>query len=129
MENEQSMFIKKVIDYDQDAFEADLIVSDGTFDLLCYAQPFDIADIDEPFELTPLDYSDVMTCEERYVVEKTNDSYYSHRVQGKLLDFDKGIVAVGSIIIQDVSVIPKDIKAGQFIEFTCSRFDYMLKKR
>ena len=35
------MDIKKIIDYEIDAHEADLIVSDGKHDLLCYAQPFE----------------------------------------------------------------------------------------
>ena len=30
------MFIKNVIDFDEDSGEVDLIVSDGTYDLLCF---------------------------------------------------------------------------------------------
>ena len=67
----------------------------------------------------------IMTIDkEEYAIEKTDQGYFSYRFKGKLLDAEKGVVAINNIIIEDVGQIPKDIRDGQFIEFTCLRVDY-----
>lgn len=35
------MFVKKIVQFDEDALEAVVIVSDGVHELMCYAQPFE----------------------------------------------------------------------------------------
>ncbi len=60
------MFIKQVINYEIDALEADLIVSDGKHDLMCYAQPFE--DIAQSFYLSAFRPDNVFRAEKNVVI-------------------------------------------------------------
>ena len=123
------MYIKEIKSYYEEGKEADLIISDGAFELMAYAQPFLKRFKDEKFKLIAFTSENIMTIDkEEYAIEKTNEGYYSYWFKGKLLDAKKGIVAINNIIIEDVGWIPKDIHDGQFIEFTCQRVDYVCAK-
>ena len=123
------MYIKKIVSYDEVAREADLIISDGKYDLMVYAQPFLTKYKDEKFKLIAFTADNIMTIDkEEYAIEKTNQGYYSYWFKGKLIDSKRGIVAINNIIIEDVGWIPNDIHDGEFIEFTCLRLDYQCMK-
>ena len=122
------MYIKEIISYDEEAREADLIISDGKYEIMSYAQPFLKEYTNDKFILIAFDSDDIMTIDkEEYAIEKTSQGYFSYNFKGKLLDSKKGIVAINNIIIEDVGWIPKDIQDGQFIEFKCLRVDYLHK--
>lgn len=119
------MFIKKIYDFDEDSGEAYLIVSDGTYDILCFCALYQnelqmLPAIEEvrTFLCDSIIKSDV----EKYLIVKKND-YYSYHLQGKVLDIDKNIVSVGDIIIKLDTPIPKDIKNSEYIEFNVFRLD------
>ena len=115
----------KILNYDEEAREADVLVTDGRFELLCYAHPFtpdDSAKHNRP--LSAFIKENVMRAlESEYIVEKTKHGYYSYRLQGKISDLQRRLVMVGNIVIELENVIPKDIREGEFIEFTVMRID------
>lgn len=119
------MFIKSVYSFDEDSGEADLIVSDGSYDVICFCSIFQnelqimpkIKGI-ETFMCDGIMRSD----DENYLIDKKID-YYSYHLQGKVLDVDKRIVSVGNIILKLDKPIPKDIKNYEFIEFDVLRLD------
>ena len=120
------MCIKKIFKCYEDYPEADVLVSDGEYELLCYALFYDNQEGDTNFTLSPLrGEADIMTCDRKYKIQKLDDGYYSYKLQGKLINVEDciGTVQIGSIIISDVSWVPRDIKIGEFIEFTVSRLD------
>ncbi len=117
------MYIKEIKDYYQSGMEADVIVSDGEFEILCYVQPFSgKQNID--FDLCPLDYSEIMTAtKNEYSIEKLETGFYDYFLRGKLINLEKGLVQIGGIIIKGIRYLPKDIREGEYIEFSVERMD------
>lgn len=108
------------------------MVSDGEFELLCYALFYDNQEGDTNFTLSAmmggnrslLANANVVTCDEKeYKIQK--NGYFSYKLQGKLISVenDKGTVQIGSLIINDVGWIPRDIKVGEFVKFEVARID------
>ncbi len=115
------MYISRIVDYNEDAQEATVIVSDGHYQLMCYAQPFSKK---EKFTLMAYNCSNIMTCEcQKYEIIKSDIAYFSYKLQGKLLDKERGIVQIGNIVIESVVHLPKDIKTNSFIQFEVFRVD------
>lgn len=128
----KSMFIKKIIDYDEEAQEADVIISDGENDLMCYAQPFNIKDRNKPFNLFAMLDSDVVrSYAQNCLIQKIDDGYYSYRICGRLIDVKEpmvSVVKVFNIIMEVGGPIPKDIIENEYIEFDVMRIDYFIKE-
>ncbi len=118
------MFIKKIYNFDEDSGEADLIISDGTYDIICFCSLFQ-----NELQIMPkIKEIETFMCDriiriddENYLIDKK--AYYSYHLQGKVLDIDKRIVSVGDIIIKLDKQIPKDIKNYEYIEFNVIRLD------
>lgn len=121
------MFIKKIYQYYADELEADVIVSDGNFELLCYALYCENFEGDTDFSLLPFGCRNVMTNDERVCrVIKLEESHFAYKLQGKLIDINdrnEGTIQIGSIIIDEIKYIPKDIKVGEYIECDTTRID------
>ncbi len=119
------VFIKKILWFDVTSEEAQVIVSDGEIDVICFSHPF-TRKLLEPLH-TPvccLDISHIVISKERAMCAIKNGSYWGYWVRGKLLHRKLGKVCVGKIILEvDASCIPCDIIDGAVIEFEVSRFD------
>lgn len=66
------MYIKEILCYDVESQEADILVSDGQYDLLCYAQPFSKEDSQKrPFSISAFMTGNVMRAlDDEYNVQK-----------------------------------------------------------
>ena len=118
------MFIRKIIDYDKDVGEADILVTDGQYEIICYVQLFE--NKNKHFSLFSFLTKDVKRIEKmEYKVTKGIKGYYSYEIQGKIIDVEKRIMRVGDIFITLEDVIPKDIKNNDYIEFSVERIDYI----
>lgn len=117
----------KIIDINwpsEEVLEAKIIVTDGIYDLICFAYPFKLKigdEIDIPlfaFEATHIQ----RIVNKEYTVEKQFlNSYY---FQGLLISKEKGLIKVGGFTIQIDDYIPADIKDLEFISFICDRLDF-----
>lgn len=119
------MFIQEIIWLERSCLEAELIVSDGAYRLLCFSCPCEHAVGDELHKpLECLDVHDICVAEENvYDVEKGKNPY-SYSLCGKICDINKGIIRVGEIKLHVAqNRIPKDIQSGQFVCFSTSRVD------
>ncbi len=119
------MYIKKIIDYDADSQEGDVIVTDGKFEIKCFAIDFS-GRCDVSFNLSAFGCYDIMTASNNeYVVKKLESERLEYFLQGKLLNVnaDEGIVKIGELLIKDVGWIPKDIKEGEFIELSVDQIE------
>ena len=119
------MFIKSIYSFDEDSGEADLIVSDGSYDVICFCSIFhnELQIMPKIKEIETFMCDGIMRInDENYLIDKKID-YYSYHLQGKVLDVDKCIVSVGNIILKLDKPIPKDIKNYEFIEFDVLRLD------
>ena len=119
------MFIKSIYSFDEDSGEVDLIVSDGSYDVICFCSIFqnELQIMPKIKEIETFMCDGIMRInDENYLIDKKID-YYSYHLQGKVLDVDKRIVSVGNIILKLDKPIPKDIKNYEFIEFDVLRLD------
>lgn len=115
------MYIKSYSFYGES--EASVGVTDGKYELICYAYPFD-SEV-KIFSLNTFLAKNIMIAREHeFKINKLHD-YYSYKLQGQLLDVEWNLFAVGDIIIKLDGYIPKDIINGDYIEFECVRVDLM----
>ena len=117
--------IKKIKWIAEEAREAELTISDGFNKCKVFAQPFrgKVNDIvKEPLC--------ALFCENIYLSHNSEpainmNSDDSFLIISKVVNMKKNLVCVGEIIIELDSEIPKDIYNGCFVQFTCSRFDFL----
>lgn len=126
------MFIKKINHIDYDSGEADIIVSDGEYELLCYCALIqesilkNICDINEIESFLCANIRRIDTSS--YLVQK-NNGYYSYHLQGAVISSSERIVCIGDIFIKLDIPLPKDICNHEFIEFDVVRLDCSIKSR
>lgn len=119
--------VKKIKFISIDAKEAELVVGDSVNECLVFSQPCGLNVGDEVFE--PIKILDVESLtkvldeNEKEKIQRSNESYYSHRCIARVVDKDEGIVSVGEIKMEMEGVIPNWADVGDLIEFTCSRLD------
>lgn len=115
------MFIKEIKEYDKISQEADIIVSDGQFEILCYAHPFELKK--SKWVLSTLFAENIMISFNKEPSVQKKDGYFDYKLTGKILNKSKQIVSVGEIIIELDGHIPNDLVEGNYIEFECMRID------
>ena len=124
MSVKSSMFIKEIRDYDVEAKEAEIVVSDGQFEVMTYAWPFENTQSGK-FRLNAFMTDQVMRATRKIsFVEKSENGYFAYRLQGKIINVEKRIVSVGKIEIILEDCIPKDIRQNEYVEFTVTRVDF-----
>jgi hypothetical protein len=104
--------------------EADVVITDGQFDLLCFCYPckYEKGQIFNEYIRT-LDADNIIRAEnQNFEVNKLSD-HFSYQLSGKLIDKTKGIIAIGKINIEVGGYIPPDINEGEFISFSTYRLD------
>ncbi|MBC1364867.1 hypothetical protein HB797_11555 [Listeria welshimeri] len=119
------IIIKKIKWIDKEAQEAEVLLSDNNYCILCFSCPCTLSensifeDIIYGFNVENI----FKLSQEEYAVEK-DDKSYSHKLKGKFVDDRNSILQIGEFII-DLSdgEIPKDTIAGDFIEVSVSRID------
>ncbi|MCM2989390.1 hypothetical protein M3580_09110 [Bacillus safensis] len=119
------MKVKRVNWISQEALEAEVVVSDGEFDIICFAQPFHQLEESELIQtIYCLNVSNVVKVEKRdYHIEKSVGDF-SYSLIGKLIDKHGEKVKIGKLLLElDNNLIPEDIKEGDFISFCCGRLD------
>lgn len=122
------MFIKEIIDYDKFSNEADLVISDGKYEVLCYCFQIDKSKPDNKVDsICSLFAHDCMIARQaEFKVEKLSD-YYSYHLQGEIIDVKELKIRIGELIIVLDSPLPKDLKNGDYVEFCVDRLDCIVK--
>lgn len=118
------MFIKQVKSFDKFSDEADIVVTDGKFELMCYCHPSIQYPIGtEVKDITSFLAKNIMRAECNDCLILKLEDYYAYHLQGKIIDLINKVVLIGGIqIILDMS-IPNDIKLGEYIEFDVLRLN------
>lgn len=119
------MFIKSINWIDKDLQEAEIIVSDGQIEVLCFSHPFQKAInavLEEPIHCL---YAEnlVLTQEQSISINKSN-GYFGYSLRGKLIDKKNKLVRLGDIIIcLEDAYISDSIPKNSYVEFDVSRLD------
>ena len=118
------MYVQDVLRFDQSGKEAELIVSDGAYEVLRYAYPIDAVKTGmtvsglSGFSCTNM----VRAAEQRCAVSKL-PSYFAYNLTGKLISKQEGIVQVNNLKISLDAHIPNDLSNGEYISFDVLRLD------
>lgn len=123
------MFVKEIKDYDSFSAEADIIVSDGEYDLLCYCYPADECIVGaKVLSLNALFTQNVKKCTDiNFKTEKLSD-YYSYKLFGNIRSVENAIICVGGLEIELNCKFPGDLKEGDFIECEVSRISCIVSE-
>ncbi|AOY76022.1 hypothetical protein [Clostridium formicaceticum] len=119
------MFIKSVNWIDEESQEAEVVVSDNSFELLCFSHPFRNKLGEELIEpIYCFDVSNVVLAFEQIPYAKKNKNSYGYSIRGLFINKDDKIVLIGNIkLCLEDGKIPSDISEGEYIEFDVSRLD------
>ena len=124
------MFVKKIVTYDAFSQEADIIVSDSIYDVLCYCHPVDNNILGaEVKEIVSLFATEIVRSDTNEYFIYKDVQPYSYYVCGQVIDLIKPRISIGQIIIILDHPLPKDIKKGEYVELKVDRFDCNLKRR
>ena len=119
------MQVKEIKMFDVREPETDIIVSDGTYEILtcCYNADKNTAIGDVVKNVEAFLVENIVRINTNgFLVEKAED-YYEYRLQGKVRDVEKSIIEIGDLQISLDCPLPKDICVGEFIEFMVKRLD------
>ncbi len=119
------MHVQQIKDYDDFSNEADIIVTDGTFELLCYCYPAEIYKVGTQVqEISSLFAKDIMRVSNSdYLVIKLINDHYAYHLQGEVVETTKPIIRIGGLKIILDTPFAKDIKSGEFVELDVYRLD------
>jgi len=118
------LFVKEIRDYDKFSDEADIIISDGRHNLLCYCFPTKMPKIGQTINtITSLFAKNIMRVKDNEFIIKKETNYYAYHLQGEVVDREIPKIRIGDIIICLDTPLPKDIKKGEYIELTVDRLD------
>ncbi|GIN75381.1 MULTISPECIES: hypothetical protein [Bacillus] len=118
------MKIKKIDWLSKEALEAEVVVTDGESEIICFAHPLNYkvdSNLEEPincFEVTELVKADKKV----YMIEKL-DGHFEYRFTGQLVDRQLETVKVGQFLIELDTDWPGDIENGDFVSFISKRLD------
>ncbi|MDR0587902.1 MAG: hypothetical protein LBG61_02855 [Burkholderiales bacterium] len=119
------MFVKAINWIDKDAQEAELIVSDGNIELLCFSQPCN-KKVNESIDslIYCFDAEDIQKSDERIAYTNKDDSYFGYSMCCNLLDLKDKIVQIGEIkLCLEGEEFPGDLVEGDYVKFNVSRLD------
>lgn len=121
------MFLKEIKEFDKHSGEADVVVSDGQYEVICYCHPFENNKIGSKItEINTLFAYEIMRIKDkRFYIQKIDD-YYSYYFYGKVVNANRALISIGGIIIRLDNDLSKDIKEGEFIEFKVKRLDCIM---
>lgn len=114
----------KLIYFDFEEKEADVLVRNNVGEFLCYIHPINtFDDLTKKFVLIAFLARNVKIADnDMYLISKISGDYYSFFFQGKLIDAN--MIEIGDVNIKINDYIPNDIGIGDFVSFECNRVDW-----
>lgn len=119
------MFVKDILNYSKDDKEADIVVSDGIYDVICYDYPIRNNLLLNKKISTIHAYlaSNIIKSDEEGFSIKKLSSYYSYVFVARVVSVEHRLVQIGMLMIYLDESIPLDIRNGDYISFKVSRLD------
>lgn len=113
----------KIIEYDYESFEATVKIVLSVGDIICYSYLENIEKINEEnIKLVSLYPTNIVLSQQNsYEIEKTNKSFYSYKITGRVTK--ERFVEIEGIFIDVENRIPKDIVENMYVTFETVRLD------
>ena len=119
-QGEGTIWIEKVNWLDKDNGEADIYLTDGIYNVVCFSSSF-YGDEEQEFKGQIYSY-EAENLYKKCEIRKKDDGIY--HLEGKMVDRENKIVRIGEFVISlSNSQIDKDILLNDYIEFEISRLD------
>lgn len=117
--------VKEIIWISKEILEAEVIVTDGRFEILCFSHPCRKKKGEELTEpLHALDTDRIVRLEVPSLYVKKLNKPFDYLIQGKLIDKSSGIIELGDIVIEiGRHAVPGDLKNDEYISCVCDRLD------
>ena len=114
------MYVKMIKSYDEFSGEMDIIVTDGKFDI--YSSKLKVGD--KISKISTCGADNIMTeLNEEPDVKKTDESYYSYDLIGKIINIEESLISIGELIIKLDGYLPGDIQLGDIVKLSIDRMD------
>ena len=118
------MKVKEVVAFDEASGEADLLLSDGERELLCFCPLCSVKSPRDADSINAFEADGIMIADEPgFSIEKTDAGRYAYRLQGRVAATEPPAVAIGGLRVTLDQPLPGDIKQGDFVVFTALRLD------
>lgn len=118
------MHIQTVLHFDKGDGETEVIVSDGEYELLCYAFPIAAVEIGMPVSsLYGFSCGNEVRAENPHCGLTKLPPYFAYHMTGILFSKQKRIVRVGGLEISMDAHIPNDLSDSEYVSFDVQRVD------
>lgn len=118
------VLVKKINWISKNAMEAEVILNDGVFDIICFSQPFSFKEGDTiksyiyTYNTQKIYFSNL---NEEYV--KKNGSLFEYELCGVIKDKLSNIIKIGNFLIELDIPLPNDLYNGDYVIIFCERID------
>ena len=119
------VIINKINWLSKEAKEAEVYLSDGKFDIICFCHPFSKNigyEISLPLYTINTDRVYKLYENKKYAVEKIGNGFEYH-LAGQVKDCLKNQIQVGKFLFEIDTPLPRDIEEEDYVSFTCDRID------
>jgi hypothetical protein len=121
------MIIKKLTWLSQEGQEAELVVSDGTYECLTFCHPCNLSEgqkIQNPLYAFMTENL-MLSYKEEHSIKQLKPEMFGHFCIAQVMDRAKNLVTVGGLSI----IVDEDLPIGcdndTFVEFSCGRLDVL----
>lgn len=110
--------------FDKKGKEAEVIVSDGAYEMLCYAYPTDAIEIGMYVSgLSACLCDNISRAAEQHCAVSKPAPYFAYSLTGRVFSKQDRIVQVGGLKIELDAHLPNDISDGEYVSFDVLRLD------
>lgn len=109
----------------KEALEAEVIVTDGKYELKCFSQPMNYG-VDHQIENPIYCYNAkniLKSNENNFSINKLSE-YFAYNITAQLFNKKNGLIKLGNIMLEiDKHILPGDVKENDYISLYCQRLD------
>ena len=124
------MYICDVKHWSNQDKEADILVTDGEYQLLCYAQPFSWKECQtEVAALYAFGCGNIVKSENCAVNIAKQTDFYAYELSAEVVSKAEGTVKLGQLILHLDAALPGDVQNGDYVTFRLQRIDAITKQK
>ncbi|MBP6104281.1 MAG: hypothetical protein KBD23_05280 [Gammaproteobacteria bacterium] len=121
------MIVKKLNWLSEEGQEAELVVSDGTYECVAFCHPCSLSEGGKIQEcLYAFDTENLMLSDEKaYLIKQREPEMFEHDCIAQVVDRSKELVRVGDLLIVLDETLPIGCDDRTFVQFSCGRLDVL----
>ncbi|UWX59149.1 hypothetical protein N0B40_12025 [Chryseobacterium oranimense] len=118
------IIIKKIEWLSKEAEEAEVYLSDGSYNIIAFSHPFN-QKVGEAISLPlyTLNVKDIYRSDKKESLIQKIGETFEYKLIGNVINKEKSHIKIGDFIIELDSILPNDISENEFVSFVCDRLD------